>query len=95
MVGHKDSDIIMERRDLFCKRVSKKGTTQNRTFPSFQSRRTLDRESLRALSVHLHYRLKDVVHHANQFAKLQVESVSLQNSRQKPMVNLVEGFGLI
>ena len=36
-----------------------------------------------------------VVHHANPSAELRFESGSLQNSRQKPMVNPIEGLGLI
>ena len=36
-----------------------------------------------------------VVHHVNPFAELQFESGGLKNSRQEPMINSVEGLGLI
>ena len=57
--------------------------------------RTLDRERPRKPSVHLHHCLRVVVHHANPSAELRFESGSLQNSGQKPMVNPIEGLGLI
>ena len=57
--------------------------------------RTLDRERPRSPSVHLHHCLRVVVHHANPSAELRLESDSLQNRHQKPMVNPSEGFGLI
>ena len=57
--------------------------------------RTLDCEHSRTPSVHLHLCLRVVVHHANPSAELQFASGSLQNSRQKPMVNPIEGLGLI
>ena len=55
----------------------------------------IDRECPRTSSVHLHHCLRVVVHHANPSAELRLESGSLQNSRQKPMVNPIEGLGLI
>ena len=57
--------------------------------------RTLDSERPRTPSVHLHNCLRVVVHHVNPSAKLRFESGSLRNSRQKPMVNPIEGLGLI
>ena len=57
--------------------------------------RMFDREGLRTPSVHLHHCLRVVVHHVNPSAELRLESSSLQNSRQKPMVNPIEGLGLI
>ena len=57
--------------------------------------RSLDRERPRTPSVHLHHCLRVVIHHANPFAEFQFESGSLQNRHQKPMVNPIEGFGLI
>ena len=57
--------------------------------------RTFDRERPRTLSVHLHHCLRVVVHHANPSAELWLESGSLQNSGQKPMVNPIEGLGLM
>ena len=57
--------------------------------------RTLDRERPRTPSVHLHHCLWVVIHHANPSAELRLESGSLQNSHQKPMVNPVKGLGLI
>ena len=57
--------------------------------------RTLDHESPRTPSVHLHHCLRVVIHHANPSAELRFESGSLQNSRQKLMVNPIEGLGLI
>ena len=47
--------------------------------------RSLGRESLWALPVHLHHSLRVVIHHANPSAELRLESGSLQNSRQKHM----------
>ena len=52
--------------------------------------RTLDREYPRTPSVHLHNCLRVMVHHANPS-----ESGSLQNRRQEPMVDPIEGLGLI
>ena len=57
--------------------------------------RTLDRDHPRTPSVHLHHCLRVVVHHANPSAELRFESGSLQNRRQEPMVNPIEGLGLI
>ena len=57
--------------------------------------RTLDHEHPRTPSVHLCHYLRVVVHHANLSAELRFESGSLQNSRQKPMVNPIEGLGPI
>ena len=57
--------------------------------------RMLDRERLQTPSVHLHHCLRVVVHHTNPSAELRVESDSLQNRRQKPIVNLIEGLGVI
>ena len=59
------------------------------------SDRTLDRERPRTPSVHLHHCLRVVVHHANPSAELRFESDSLETSGQKPMVNPIEGLGLI
>ena len=52
-------------------------------------------ERLQALSVYQHHCLQVQVHHANLFTELQLESGGLQNSRQEPMVNPIEGLGLI
>ena len=49
----------------------------------------------RTPSVHLHHCLRVVVHHVNPSAELRLESRSFQNSRQKPMVNPIEGLVLI
>ena len=57
--------------------------------------RTLDRDRPRTPSVHLHHCLRVVVHYAYPSAELRFESVSHQNSRQEPMVNPIEGLGLI
>ena len=57
--------------------------------------RSLDCERPRMTSVYLHHCLRVVVHHANPSAELRFESGSLQNRRQKPMVNPIEGLGLI
>ena len=57
--------------------------------------RTLDRECPRTPFVHLHHCLRVVVHHVNPSAELRLESGDLQNSGQKPMVNPIEGLGLI
>ena len=110
-VGHKDSDIIGVHGYLCHKRASKRNPVQSWTClpipkltdEGFQSediqkmrQRTtlLDqpfvRESPWVLPVHLHHCLQVVVHHANLF-----ESNGLQNSYQKPMVNPIEGLGLI
>ena len=56
---------------------------------------TLYRESLRALPVPLQYCLRVVVHHANPFAKLLLESGGFQKCHQEPMVNAIEGLELI
>ena len=57
--------------------------------------RTLVCERPRTPSVHLHHCLRVVVHHGNPSAELRLESDSLQNSRQKPIVNPIESLGLI
>ena len=57
--------------------------------------RTFDHERPRTPSVHLHHCLRAVLHHANPSAELRLESVSLQNRRQKAMVNPIEGPELI
>ena len=49
----------------------------------------------RTPSVYLHHCLKVVVHHANPSTELRLESDSLQNRCQKPMVNPIESLGLI
>ena len=57
--------------------------------------RTLDRNHPRMPSVHRHHCLRVVLHHANPSAELRFESGSLQNRRQEPMVDPIEGLGLI
>ena len=69
--------------------IEKRG--QGETLPD----RSLDRKSLRTLSVHLHQRLQVVVQHAVPFAELRLESGGLQNRRQEPIVHPIEGLGLI
>ena len=54
--------------------------------------RTLDHDHPRTPSVHLHHCLRVVVHHAHPSAELRFESGSLQNRRQEPMVNPIEGL---
>ena len=57
--------------------------------------RSLNRENPRMPSVHLHQCLRVVLHHANPSAEFRLESGSLQNRRQKPIVNPIEGLVLI
>ena len=72
-----------------------KARTEKRRQGAALPDRTLDRERPRTPSVHLHHCLRVVVHHSNSSAELRLESGSLQNSRQKPMVNPIKGLCLI
>ena len=55
----------------------------------------LERERPRTRLVHLYHCLGVVVQYADSFAELWFESGSLENCRQKLMVQPIEGFGLI
>ena len=52
----------------------------------------LDSKRLQMLTVHLDYRLRIVVHHADPFVELWFESGGFRNRRRKPMVNPVKGL---
>ena len=109
--GYKDCDIIRERGNPCRKRASKRDIAQGQicslirkpTKQGLQSEDLEQRKQRTALpdqtplnvSRNLHHCLGVVVHHANPSAELRFESGSLQNSRQKPIVNPVEGLGLL
>ena len=92
---YKDCDIISERRNPCRKRASKRDTAQGRICPLIPKPTKQGLLSPWKPSFHMHHCLMVVVHHANPSAELRVEFGSLQNSRQKPMVNPIEGLGLI